>query len=289
MKVGIVGLGLIGGSLARALKASGAEVYGYDTQPLTLQFVQMQGSCDEVLEKRNMAECDAVFLAIPPRSAEEWLLENADEIAGMGHSPVIMDCCGVKRKICEIGFRLEEEKNITFISTHPMAGKETWGFKNSEESMFENAVCAVVPSEKDRNNLVLMGRVKAILKAAGFSRFTVMTPDEHDKVIAFTSHLSHLVSNAFVKCDDGVSEHAEVAGGSFRDMTRVAYLNENVWSDLFLENRDHLTEKLDQLILELSRFRSALGHSDSEQLTALLAEGREEKERLTNECERKRA
>ncbi|MCH3953698.1 MAG: prephenate dehydrogenase [Eubacterium sp.] len=280
MKVGIVGLGLIGGSLARALKASGAEVYGYDVQPLTLQFVQMQGSCDEVLDENNVNECDYIFLAIPPKAAEDWLKDHAEKIGKREKQPVIMDCCGVKRSICKIGFELEKTAGITFVSTHPMAGRENWGFKNSEEDMFEGAVCAVIPSDRDRNNLDLMGEVKDVLRKAGFSRFSVMTPDEHDEVIAFTSQLSHLVSSSFVKCDDGIREEAEVAGGSFRDMTRVAFLNEHVWADLFLENRDNLLDKLNLLIGELQKYREALENNDRDELTDLLAEGREEKEIL---------
>lgn len=285
MKVGIVGLGLIGGSLARALKASGAEVYGYDVQPLTLQFVQMQGSCDEVLDEKNVHDCDYIFLAVPPHAAEEWLKKHAVGIGSQEKQPVIMDCCGVKRRICKIGFGLEETAGITFVSTHPMAGREDWGFKNSEEDLFEGAVCAVVPSDRDRNNLDLMTEVKHVLRMAGFSRFSVMTPEEHDEVIAFTSQLSHLVSSSFVKCDDGIREEAEVAGGSFRDMTRVAFLNENVWADLFLENRDNLLSKLDLLIGELQKYRNALENSDRKELTDLLAEGREEKEFLAEKAQ----
>ncbi len=280
MKVGIVGLGLIGGSLARALKASGAKVYGYDVQPLTLQFVQMQGSCDEVLTEGSVADCDFVFLAIPPRAAEQWLMDHAKTIGSLDKQPIIMDCCGVKRRLCEIGFRLEETEGITFVSTHPMAGSEAWGFKYSEEDMFAGAVCAVVPSSRDRNNLRLMTRVKDVLKMAGFSRFSVMTPEEHDEVIAFTSQLSHLVSSSFVKCDSGIREEAGVAGGSFSDMTRVAYLNENVWTDLLMENRDNVLDKLDKLMGELQKYRNALAKGDTQELNDLLAEGREEKEFL---------
>ena len=280
MKVGIVGLGLIGGSLARALKASGAEVYGYDVQPLTLQFVQMQGSCDGVLGEDNVQDCDCIFLAIPPRVAEEWLNSHAEKIGKKEKQPIIMDCCGVKRRICEIGFGLEKTAGITFVSTHPMAGRETWGFKNSEETLFDGAVCAVVPSDRDRNNLDLMTEVKHILRMAGFSRFSVMTPEEHDEVIAFTSQLSHLVSSSFVKCDDGIREEAEVAGGSFRDMTRVAFLNEHIWTDLFMENRDNLLSKLNLLIDELQKYKEALENGDRSKLTDLLAEGREEREHL---------
>lgn len=286
MKAGIIGLGLIGGSMARALKASGTEILGYDTEMRTLQFAQMLGCCDDVLTEKNMGECDCLFLAIPPHAAEDWLTEHAEKIGRQKNQPLIMDCCGVKRQICELGFRLEETEGIRFVSIHPMAGRETWGLRNSDKDLFNGALCAIIPNKPDRNDPALMASVKKILQIAGFTRFTVMTPEEHDKVIALTSQLSHVVSSSFVKCDDGIREEAVTAGGSFRDMTRVAYLNEHIWSELFLENRDNLLSRLDLFIGELEKYRVALASSDRNELTGLLAKGREEKEFLTSMAKR---
>lgn len=284
MVIGIVGLGLIGGSLAKAFIAAGARVMGYDAQPSTLRMAEDMGICHQVLNLDNAGKCDFVFLAVPVGAAEEWLIEKAPAFVAPGASakkPVIMDCCGVKRRICQVGFSLEKTSGIRFVSIHPMAGRADWGLKFSDKDLFRGAMCAVIPGDENRSDSALMSDVEKVLSMAGFSRLSVMTPEEHDSVIALTSQLSHLVSSSFVKCDEGIREQAQVAGGSFRDMTRVAFLNENVWADLFLENRDNLLDRLDLLTAELQKYRSALVENNRDTLTDLLARGREEKERLT--------
>lgn len=284
MVIGIVGLGLIGGSLAKAFSAAGARVIGYDAQPATLQAAVDMGICSDVLSMENAGRCDFIFLAVPIGAAEGWLTEKAPKLGSPGdraENPVIMDCCGVKRRICQVGFSLEKTSGFRFVSIHPMAGRADWGLKFSDVDLFRGAMCAVIPGDENRSDVALMSRVEKVLSIAGFSRLRVMTPEEHDSVIALTSQLSHLVSSSFVKCDEGIREQAQVAGGSFRDMTRVAFLNENVWADLFLENRDNLLDRLDLLTVELQKYRNALEENNRDILTDLLARGREEKEKLT--------
>ena len=275
MKVGIVGLGLIGGSLARAYKAQGHTVLGADTDKKTVGFVKLTGVIDGELTEEEMPLCDLVLIAIPPSQAEMWIAEHA---ALFGKNTLVMDCCGTKRRVCEVGFRMMDETDMLYVGSHPMAGRRVWGFKNSMADMFRGATCAIVP--RDRSDIRLLEKVKIMLAPLGISKFLVMTADEHDRVIAFTSQMSHLISNAFVKSDQALKEEAEAAGGSFRDMTRVAYLDEHMWTELFLENRDNLLSELDLFMSELERYRVALETEDTDTLTKLLAEGSKRKQEV---------
>ncbi len=270
--VGVVGLGIIGGSFVRAYHRAGYRVYGSDTDKITLDYVLMTGAMQGTLEEHGYSGLEAVFLAIPPDQAVMWLEKHAHEIEP---GTLVIDCCGIKRHICEVGFRLMEETDMTFVGGHPMAGLQVWGFKNSSADMFDGADFVLVP--KDRSNIWILERVKALLRIAGFKLFTVMSPEEHDRVIAFTSQLSHIVSSAFVKSEKALGKEAAVTGGSFRDMTRVAYLNESMWTSLFLENRDNLLKELKRLMADLQNYADALEAGDGDTLRKLLAEGRAQK------------
>ena len=167
-----------------------------------------------------------------------------------------------------------------------MAGKQVGGFKNSAKDMYDGAVFAIVPP--DMNDIRLISEVKKFLELAGFGVFTVMTAEDHDKMIAFTSQMSHLISNAFIKSDMAMSEYSFVAGGSFRDMTRVAYLDQDMWTELFLENRDNLLAELDTFLGELEDYKKALEESDEQGLNKLLREGKERKEAVEAEAAKRR-
>lgn len=277
MNIGVVGLGLIGGSLAKAYKKKGFTVLAWNRNKVITDFAKMSGDIDGELTAENLGECDCVFLSITTGGAIDWLVENAGKIpAGV----IVMDCCGIKRKVCETGFRLARENGFTFVGGHPMAGKQVGGFKNSSGDIFEGSVFAIVP--EDMNDIGLLTRIKEILKPAGFTRFAVMTAEEHDEIIAYTSQMTHLVSNAFIKSRTAMSRNAKVTGGSFRDFTRVAYLDENMWTELFLENRDNLIYELETLMGELERYLKALKEGDKGELKDLLAEGKKRKEEV--EC-----
>ena len=274
MKIGIVGLGLIGGSLARALRRNGQRVLGCDRDPRTESFALLEGSIDGKFDLRESC-ADVILIAIKPRGAENWLRENAPDIApGM----LVIDCCGIKRGICETGFALAERYGFAYIGGHPMAGRQFGGYKNSRADLFDGAIFVLVPP---RDDIRLLARAKELLELAGFTRFTVMTAAEHDRVIAFTSQMAHLVSNAYVKSDSApLQSVAAVTGGAFRDMTRVAYLDEDMWAELFLENRDNLLREIDGLLAEIERYRRAIADADREALIGLLKEGKDRKKEL---------
>ncbi len=277
MNIGVVGLGLIGGSLAKAYKKKGFRVLAWNRNKVITDFAKMSKDIDGDLTRENLGECDCIFLSITTGGAIDWLKENAGYIP---EGVLVMDCCGIKRKVCETGFRLARENGFTFVGGHPMAGKQVGGFKNSSGDIFEGSVFAIVPP--DMNDINLLTRIKKILKPAGFTTFAVMTAEEHDEIIAYTSQMTHLVSNAFIKSKTAMSQNAKVTGGSFRDFTRVAYLDENMWTELFLENRDNLIYELETLMGELEKYMEALKAGDEGKLKELLAEGKKRKEEV--EC-----
>lgn len=281
MIAGVVGLGLIGGSLAGAYKRAGDTVYGIDTDRLTQDFAVMAGSIDGILTDDRLKLCEVVFIAITPQRALRWLTVNSPKI---GRETIVIDCCGIKRRICEVGEKLSDEYGFSFVGGHPMAGKQVGGYKNSRNDLFDGAGFAIVP--KDKNDIRLMTRIKQVLRAAGFAKFAVMTAKEHDEVIAYTSQMAHILSSAYIKGDviDGRDTFA-VSGGAFRDMTRVAYIDEDMWTELFLENRDNLTEELTEYMTELGRYLDALKSGDAAALTRLLREGKERKREVEGEAQ----
>ncbi|MDY3868380.1 MAG: prephenate dehydrogenase/arogenate dehydrogenase family protein [Pyramidobacter sp.] len=274
--IGIVGLGLIGGSFARAFKSadSAFTVYAEDTDRQTLSFARLMGAVDGELTAQTLAECDCILVCLHTALSCRWLEEHAHEIP---KSALVIDCCGIKRRICETGFELARKWGFEYAGGHPMAGTHRWGFKNSRADMYRGATFVVVPSAYD--NPELLDRIKSFIMPAGFGRIAVTTAETHDRLIAFTSQMAHVVSNAFIKSPTAL-EHRGFSAGSYRDLTRVAWLNPTMWADLFLENRDNLLTELDQLISELQKYRSALASGDEKQLWALLEEGRLRKEQV---------
>lgn len=279
MKVGIVGLGLIGGSLAKAYKRAQAEVLGFDKDRLTTGFAKLAEAIDDELTEERLSECDLILLAIPPVPAAKWLSENGEKLS---KETVVIDCCGTKRNICKAGFALAEKYGFTYAGGHPMAGIQFGGFKNSRADLFDGAVFALVPA--DHNDLRFMEKVKKLILPAGFSKLVVSSAEEHDRVIAFTSQMAHVVSNAFIKSETARTMGTAISAGSYRDFTRVAYLDAEMWTELFMENRDNLKYELEVLIEALSGYAKALEENDSEEMLRLLKEGRERKIEVEQRC-----
>ncbi len=277
MKVGVAGLGLIGGSLAKAYAKSGAVVYGYDGNRVVQDFAKLQGVLEGELNEDTVKECQLVLVALYPQVSIEFLKRIAPHVP---KEALVMDCCGVKREICEAGFALAEEYGFTFVGGHPMAGTQYSGYANSKEDMFVGAPMVVVPRERD--DILLLDRVKKLLTPAGFSHVTVTTAEHHDEMIAYTSQMCHVISNAYVK-SPRAQMHKGYSAGSYLDLTRVAWLNEHMWTDLFLENRDFLLRELDEVIGHLQEYKEALEQGNGDRLCTLLAEGRICKEKVDAE------
>lgn len=274
MITGIIGLGLIGGSMAKAYKKSGQTVLGCDLNEVTLGYATLSGIADDKLTEDNIASCDLILLAVTPDAACRWLEENASRIAS---NTVVIDLCGTKRKICSLGFRLAKEHGFTFVGGHPMAGLHLSGLKNSSETLFEGAPMVIVPPQFD--DIALYDKVECLLAPAKFGMFTFTTAEEHDVMIAYTSQMAHVVSNAYVKSPAAQAKnHVGISAGSYRDLTRVAWLNENMWSELFMDNRENLVKEIDILIESLREYKDTMMAEDRDKLTALLRDGRIAKE-----------
>jgi len=274
MTVGILGLGLIGGSLARAYKLAGHTVYAKNLEADMLAFAMLAGAVDGELDEKTIPHCDLILLAIYPDGSAAWLEENAKWIC---RDALVIDCCGTKREICRRCFPVAEKYGFTFVGGHPMAGSQFSGFKYSRATLFQGAPMVLVPPVYD--DMALLQRVKDVLEPCGFGFFSVTTAQAHDRMIAFTSQMPHILSNAFIKSPTAL-EHRGFSAGSYRDLTRVAWLNPGMWTELFLENRDNLLFELDQYIESLTEYRQALQERDEQRLYRLLDDGKRRKEEV---------
>ena len=274
MTVGIVGLGLIGGSFAKAYHEAGETVLACNRTDDTLKFAMLSGAVDGELTEENIGNCDIVIIAVFPEAAEEFLKRMAPHI---GKKPVVIDACGTKRKVCSMCFPIAEEYGITYLGGHPMAGTHKSGFKYARANLFHNAPMVIVPPSFD--DIELLDRVKTLLAPVGFGSISVTTAEKHDELIAFTSQMPHIISNAYIKSPTAAS-HKGFSAGSYKDLTRVAWLNPKLWAKLFLENRDCILNELDWFIAALEQYRDAVKNDDFETLEKLLDDGRRRKEEV---------
>ena len=272
MNVGIVGLGLIGGSMAKSIKVRTAHtVWGIDLDAETMTLSRLSGAIDGALTAENLPLCDLVLVAIRPAAAIRWVGDNAKLIQ---KTAILVDLCGVKRNVCEQLAPIAKANGFAYIGGHPMAGRERGGFVHSSEELFTGASMILTPDQN--TDMRMLETLKAFFTDIGFAGLTFSTPEEHDRIIAYTSQLAHLVSSAYVKSPEAQRRRG-FSAGSFRDMTRVAHLDEAMWTELFLDDADYLTEQLEILIAHLNEYREALAEHDAEQLQALLKDGREKK------------
>ena len=272
MRVGVVGLGLIGGSMAKAYHQAGHEVLAWNRSRSVLDFAMLSGDVNGELSSGNVCSCDLILLTVYPEASVSWLREMAPYI---GTKPVVIDCCGTKRVVCQACFPLAQEYGFTFIGGHPMAGTHNSGYKYAKADMFRGAPMVLVPPVFD--DIELLDRAKELLEPAGFGFISVTTAEKHDEMIAFTSQLAHVVSNAYIKSPTAGS-HKGFSAGSYKDMTRVAWLNPGMWAELFLENKDYLLRELSMVIEHLNEYKTALEQDDREELIRLLDDGRRRKE-----------
>ena len=272
MNVGIVGLGLIGGSMAKSIKArTGHTVYGIARSEETLMMARMCGAIDAPLTDENLPQCDLILIAIRPGAAIEWTRRHAELIS---KSATLVDLCGVKRVVVDALAPIAEKHGFAYIGGHPMAGKERGGFTSATEDLFVGASMILTPDK--RTDMQLLETLKSFFLDIGFAGLTFSDPEEHDRIIAYTSQLAHIVSSAYVKSPEAQRRRG-FSAGSFRDMTRVARLDEDMWTELFLDDADYLTKEVGELIRHLTEYQEALQARDAEKLHALLKDGREKK------------
>ncbi|MDD3336651.1 MAG: prephenate dehydrogenase [Eubacteriales bacterium] len=273
MNIAVVGLGLIGGSLAKTLKKNSPHtVLGIDRSEQVMYKAKLLDAIDGELTDERLKICDMVLIATWPKSAVEYVQEHA---AAFKAGTVVMDVCGVKRAVCEPIWKIAKEHDFLFVGGHPMAGIEYSGFDYATSTLFENASMILTPPSG--TDIQTLDFLKHFWRELGFGRVVMTTPENHDRVIAYTSQLAHVVSSAYIRSPFAL-EHHGFSAGSFRDMTRVARLDENMWTELFEENKEPLLQELDCLIDHLCEYRDALRSDDTETMRRLLKEGKERKE-----------
>lgn len=274
---GIVGLGLIGGSFARGYAQAGVRVLAWDPDEDVMVAASM-GTVSGELNDETLGECDIIVLACYPEACIEWLEAHAQALADATDTeaimgPVVIDTVGIKGIVCERAFNLARENGFYFVGAHPMAGTQFSGYAHSRADLFEGAPLVLVPPAVDDSlKLELLSQVREMVRPLGFGKFSVTSAEEHDHVIAFTSQLAHVVSNAYVKSPTA-QEHHGFSAGSYRDLTRVAHLNASMWAELMTDNAQYLSQELTYLIDSLAAYRDALEKKNEGQLEELLAEG----------------
>lgn len=272
MEIAIIGLGLIGGSIARAVqKYTPHTVLGLDTDEQVLYKARLLDAIDAELTPERLEICDWVIVATRPGAALAYLMQNAAHIR---KGAIVQDVCGVKAALCAPLWQLAEEHGFTFVGGHPMAGREVGGFDHSSADLFRDASMILTPQRGV--DITLLETLKKFWCAIGFSGVTVTTPENHDRVIAYTSQLAHLVSSAYVKSPTAL-DHIGFSAGSYKDLTRVAQLDPAMWTELFLLNREPLLAEVESLLERLTAYRDALNTQDAARLQTLLSEGRDRK------------
>ena len=273
MTVGVVGLGLIGGSFARAYSEHGDyRVLAYDINQDTMNSAYDMNIIDGELNQKSIPECDLILVALYPEASVKYIKENAPYFTS---KTLVIDCCGVKQFVCDACFPVAKEYGFTFVGGHPMAGRHFSGLEYSTKTMYNGASMVLVPEDLSDEDTI--EKAKKLLSPIHFGKFTICDSKRHDAMIAFTSQMAHVVSNAYVKSPTA-KNHDGFSAGSYKDLTRVAWLNETMWTELFLENRDCLIEELDYFIKSLTEYKVAMENKDAITLKQLLADGKKCKE-----------
>ncbi len=272
MKIGIIGLGLMGGSFGRALvKKTNHTVYGYDISESAMKKGEMLLAYHERLNTENAKELDMLVISVYPKAFSKVLDEF---LPYLKKGAIVTDFCGTKRQVVnDMRAFSQTYTDITFIGGHPMAGREFSGIEKSTVNLFEKASMILINVNAD---IFTMEKVKKFYLELGFGGVVITTSENHDKMISFTSQLCHIVSNAFIK-NQTASEHFGYSAGSYKDLTRVAKLNPTMWTQLMLDNSDNLTNELGELIANLQKYQTALLEKDEQLLYTLLQEGNERK------------
>ncbi len=275
MTVGIVGLGLIGGSFAKAYGEYGDfKVLAYDINKDVMKSAFHMNIIDGELNETSIPDCDLILMALYPEATVEYLRTVAPFI---NPKTMVIDCCGVKGFICDACFPIAKEFGFTFVGGHPMAGRHFSGLEYSTKTMYNGASMVLVPENLSDTDTV--DKAKKLLSPIHFGKFTICDAKRHDDMIAFTSQMAHVVSNAYVKSPTA-KNHDGFSAGSYKDLTRVAWLNETMWTELFLENKASLVKELDYFIDSVNKYRDAMVKDDAATLKSLLAEGKKCKEEI---------
>ena len=263
-KVLIVGLGLMGGSYARALKRLGYHVMALDRDPEAVAYALREHIVSEAsaeTDERLIREADAIIFAIYPGIFPDWVREHQHLFKS---GAMMTDVTGVKSCIV---YKIQEilRDDVEFIAAHPMAGREMSGVQYSDDRIFRDANYIIVPTEKNTaKGIEWCGMLGRLL---GCGKISVLSPEEHDDMIAFVSQLTHCIAVSLMTCSDS-TKLADYTGDSFRDLTRIARINDRMWSELFMMNQGPLLKQMDTFLAELQGFRDMIANGDTEGMRA---------------------
>ena len=272
MKIAIVGLGIIGGSYAKAIKEyTNHYVIGIDTNAEVLDNALNIGAIDEIGTGRDLAKVDMIILCIYPHLAVEFVEQNGKYIKP---DTIVTDTSGIKRHICTQMLQLSKKYNFTFIGSHPMAGKEKSGFAVSEASLFKRASLIVVPCDAPKGKIEVL---TTLANDIGFGGVKFCNAEQHDTMVAFTSQLPHILACSYVLSPQ-CPNHKGFSAGSYRDVSRVANINAELWSELFLQNKEPLLSEINILIDNINKLKTSIQNEDTQTLYDLLDTSRRVKE-----------
>lgn len=274
MNIAVIGLGLIGGSMCKCLKKhTFHHIMGLDSDKETIRKALEQNSIDEEITPDELPKANLTIICLYPEAICEFVKKYAYKFR---KGSIVIDTCGVKKAVVDSCTPVLEENGVLFVGTHPMAGREFSGFDYSTDNLFDNASFIITPTENTPQ--IAIDLLSTLAGSIGFSKVVVSTPEKHDQVIAYTSQLAHVVSNAYVK-SPSVLDFNGFSAGSFMDLTRVAKLNEDMWTSLFMCNKDALLNEINQILKSITQYRDAIEKNDYNELRQLLRDGRILKEK----------
>lgn len=274
MNIAIIGMGIIGGSFAKAFKKyTNHHIIGINRTKSTLQQAFDCDAIDEMGDEKSLEKSDVIILAVYPKAAVDFIEKNGKFIK---KGAIVTDSSGIKTEICPKMVDLSKKFGFTFVGSHPMAGKEKNGFSVSDADLYKGASYIIVPCEADKDSV---NTISSLALSIGFGGIKITTPQEHDRMIAFTSQLPHVLACAYVMSPCCLN-HKGFSAGSYRDVSRVANINSELWSELFLENKEPLLAELNELIKNINSIKNAVGKENKEELAALLEKGHSVKEAL---------
>lgn len=274
MNIAVIGLGIIGGSFCKAIKKyTDHYVIGINRTPETAQKALNVGAIDEIGSPEALSKADLVILTMYPQADIDYIRKNGCYIK---KGAVVTDASGIKSAICPLLKELAQKYGFVFVGSHPMAGKEKNGFDVSDSELYKGASFIITPCGAEQKYVDMLSD---FAKSIGFEMIKITTPEEHDRMIAFTSQLPHVLACAYV-LSPCCPNHKGFSAGSYRDVSRVANINSRLWSELFLENKEPLVKELDILVENITRISDAIKSENTGELADLLEQGHKVKESL---------
>lgn len=274
MNIAVVGLGLIGGSFCKALKKNTFHrILGIDTNKETIEKALACGAIDEEITVDRLSEANLTIICLYPEAIVNFVKDNA---ANFKKGSIVIDSCGVKEYVVNECTPVLDSHGVIFVGTHPMAGREFSGFEYSTDDLFNGASFIITPT--DGTPQIAVDLLQTLAGSISFGKAVVSTPQKHDEVIAYTSQLAHIVSNAYVK-SPAMLNYDGFSAGSFQDLTRVAKLNEFMWSELFMCNKEALLKEINCVLNSITEYRDAIQNGELDRLIEILRDGRVLKEK----------